>query len=65
METLATKTGIKSILKIRDVEKNDESPYLCRMDNPFGQDQGEVVLVVQGRITVDKNDRGIRNIPCS
>jgi hypothetical protein len=45
--TMATDT-MKSILTIANVVKSDEDVYLCMMENPFGSDEREVVLIVQG-----------------
>ena len=49
METVAGSTGdrMRSILTIMNVAKSDEDVYLCMMENPFGSDEKEIVLIVQ------------------
>ena len=49
METVTGSTGdrMRSILTITNVAKSDEDVYLCMMENPFGSDEKEIVLIVQ------------------
>ena len=50
METLATKTGIQSILVINQIVREDQGLYKCSMSNPFGSDSQTLKVVVQGNI---------------
>ncbi|XP_059078554.1 cell adhesion molecule Dscam2-like [Tigriopus californicus] len=47
METLTTALGVKSVLTLRQVIKEDEDKYSCHMKNPYGEDIGEMFLLVQ------------------
>lgn len=49
METLTTALGVKSVLTLRQVIKEDEDKYSCLMRNPYGEDSGEIFLLVQGK----------------
>lgn len=50
METLSTSTGIKSVLTISQVIKEDEGLYECGMTNPFGNDAQPIKIVVRGKL---------------
>ncbi len=49
LETLATATGIKSVLVISQVIKDDQGLYSCGMSNPFGTDSENIKVIVQGK----------------
>ena len=56
METLATvdkmgMEGVKSILTLVSVVKEDEAEYKCQMENPYGKDEAVIALIVQGNGT--------------
>ena len=49
LETVATSTGINSVLIISQVIKDDQGLYSCSMSNPFGTDSEDIKVIVQGR----------------
>ena len=48
METIATKSGIQSILIINQIVREDEGLYTCSMSNPYGRDAQVLKVIVQG-----------------
>lgn len=42
-------SGTKSELLIHDSQKKDVGTYACHVSNRFGEDEGKVKLVVQGK----------------
>lgn len=49
METLSTATGIKTVLVISQVIKEDAGLYACALSNPFGSDSLAIKVVVRGK----------------
>ena len=54
LETLSTANGIKTVLIISQVIKEDTGIYACDLTNPFGRDSQSIKLVVRGKITTFK-----------
>ena len=48
METLSTANGIKTVLVISRVIKEDAGLYSCDLSNPFGRDSQSIKVVVRG-----------------
>ena len=49
METLSTANGIKTVLVISQVVKEDAGLYSCDLSNPFGTDKHTIKVVVRGK----------------
>ena len=52
METLSTSNGVKTVLVISQVVKDDAGRYTCDLTNPFGSDQHNIRVVVRGRLNL-------------
>ena len=50
METLSTTNGIKTVLVISQIIKEDAGLYSCDLSNPFGRDKHTIKIVVRGTI---------------
>ena len=50
METLSTSNGIKTVLVISQIIKEDAGLYSCDLSNPFGRDKHSIKIVVRGTI---------------